>query len=115
MTEQPGYVLEEAAKLFVALRRRMRGGGDRPADDDVWGWATHEPAGGSHFATGAPECQYCPICRTIAAARGSGTDVVGHMMDAGQSLIAAMRETVAAYDRSRPPRSGADGEPIDIG
>ena len=113
MTDQSGYVLEEAVKLFVALRRRMRTD-DTPASDDVWGWATHETAG-SHHATGAPECQYCPICRTIAAARASGTDVVGHMMDAGQSLIAAMRETVAAYDRSRPPRPAADGDPIDVG
>lgn len=113
MTDQPGYVLEEAVKLFVSLRRRMRS--DDPPAGDVWGQATHEYTGGSHFATGAPECQYCPICRTIAAARMSGTDVVGHVMDAGQSLTAALRETVAAYDRSRQPRSGADGDPIDIG
>ncbi|MBC6462954.1 hypothetical protein [Actinomadura sp. HBU206391] len=113
MSEQSGYVLEEAVKLFVTLRRRMRDSG--PADDDVWGRATHESAGGSHFATGAPECQYCPICRTVAAARTSGTDVVGHVMDAGQALVAAMRETVAAYDRSRPARPRADGDPIDVG
>ncbi|GAA2099897.1 hypothetical protein [Actinomadura alba] len=112
MSEQSGQVLEEAVKLFVTMRRRMRS--SAPADDDVWGWATHESAA-SHFATGAAECQYCPICRTIAAARASGTDVVGHVMDAGQALIAAMRETVAAYDRSRPPRQGTDGDPIDVG
>ncbi|MCW2898098.1 MAG: hypothetical protein JWO67_363 [Streptosporangiaceae bacterium] len=113
MSEQPAYVLEEAVKLFAVLRRRMRDD-NGPADDDPWGWATHQPAAGSHFATGAPECQYCPICRTIAAARASGTDVVGHVVDAGQSLIAAMRETVAAYDRSRPARAGSDGDPTDI-
>jgi hypothetical protein len=36
-------------------------------------------------------------------------------VDAGQSLIAAMRETVAAYDRSRQSRPAADGDPIDVG
>jgi 5-methylcytosine-specific restriction endonuclease McrA len=112
MTEQPGYVLDEAMKLFAALRRRVRD--DARAHDDVWGRATHDNAG-SHFATGAPECQYCPVCRTVAAARVSGADVVGHVVDAGQSLIAAMRETVAAYDRSRPRHPGADGDPIDAG
>jgi hypothetical protein len=113
MTEQPGHVLEEAVKLFETLRRRMRG--SDPVRDDVWSQATHTDAGGSHFATGAPECTYCPICRTVAAARTSGTDVAGHVMEAGQSLIAAVRETVAAYERSRPPRPAGDDDPFDVG
>jgi hypothetical protein len=114
MTEQPGYVLDEAMKLFAALRRRVRDDGPTRVHDDVWSRVTHENAG-SHFASGAPECQYCPICRTVAAARTSGPDVVAHVVDAGQSLIAAMRETVAAYERSRPRHPGADDDPIDAG
>lgn len=113
MTEQPGHVLEEAVRLFEMLRRRMRT--SDPVTDDVWSQATRADVGGSHFATGAPECTYCPICRTVAAARLSGTDVVGHVMEAGQSLFAAMRETVAAYERSRPPHPKADEDPVDIG
>lgn len=112
-TEQPGRVLEEAVKLFDTLRRSMRG--SDPVTDDVWSEATRADVSGSHFATGAPECTYCPICRTVAAARQSGPDVVGHVMEAGQSLFAAMRETVAAYERSRPPRRRADADPVDIG
>jgi hypothetical protein len=111
MTDQPGYVLE-AAKLFETLRRRMRTGG-RPAPDDVWAQATREPMPG--FATGAPECRYCPICRTIAAARSSGPDVADHMAHAGMALIAAFRETVAGYQRTRPPRRETDDDTAGIG
>lgn len=124
MTEQPAFVLEEAVRLFATLRQRMRGPGGDDYRDDVWSQATREDH--PHLATGAPECRYCPICRTVAAARDSGTDVTGHVMNAGQSLFAAMREVVAAYDRTRPPRApsprpqagprtGSDGDPIDIG
>jgi hypothetical protein len=111
MTDQPGYVLEEAARLFETLRR-MRSTG-RPAPDDVWAQATREPIPG--FATGAPECRYCPICRTIAAARHSGPDVADHMAHAGLALIAAFRDTVEAYQRTRPPRRETDDDTADVG
>jgi hypothetical protein len=118
MTEQPAFVLEEAVRLVTAMGRRMGPGRD-DRREDVWSRATREEH--PHLATGAPECRYCPICRTIAAARESGTDVAGHMFNAGQELYAAITELVAAYDRSRPPRAsargreGSDGDPIDIG
>lgn len=110
MTEQPGYVLEEAVKLLDTLRRRWNStvggpggagatGGEDPGD--VWGQAVREEP--EHLPGAAAECRYCPICRTIAAAREGGPDVVSHMMDAGQSLIAAVREAAAAYERARPP------------
>jgi hypothetical protein len=112
MSDQPGYALEEAVKLFETLRRRVRTSG-RPERDDVWSQATREPEPG--IATGAPECRYCPICRTIAAARTSGPDVVDHVADAGLALMSAFRETLAAYERSRPPRRATDDDPVDIG
>ncbi|HEU5159875.1 MAG TPA: hypothetical protein VFU43_22960 [Streptosporangiaceae bacterium] len=112
MTDQPGYAFEEAARLFETLRRRMRTNG-RPAPGDVWAQATREHTPG--FATGAPECRYCPICRTIAAARSSGPDIAEHMAHAGLALIAAVRETVAGYQRTRPPRRAADGDTTDVG
>lgn len=111
MTDQPGYYLEEAAKLFDVLRRRMRTSGGS-ATDDVWSQAIRDHGG---IATGAPECRYCPICRTIAAARTSGQEVMDHMVDAGQALYAAFRETMAAYERTRPPRREADGDRADFG
>ena len=111
MTDQPGYVLEEAVKLFETLRRGMRAGG-RQATDDVWSLATQDPQPG--IATGAPECRYCPICRTIAAARASGPDVADHMADAGMALMAAFREAVAGYQRTRPRREAND-DPAGVG
>jgi hypothetical protein len=117
MTDQPGDALTEAVKLYTTLRRRLRGSGSER--DDVWSQATREVDQG--FATGAAECRYCPICRTIAAARTSGPDVLGHVVDAGQSLMAALQDTLAGYERSRPPRrpseprSPTGGDPMEAG
>ncbi|WP_207400674.1 hypothetical protein, partial [Actinomadura roseirufa] len=97
MTEQPGDLLDEAAKLFDTLRRRLGGSGGGPgdapgprrttrddahdpddADDaaDVWSRATAEPP---RIATGAPECRDCPVCRAIAIGREAGGDVRRHV------------------------------------
>ncbi|MEV4008425.1 hypothetical protein AB0K37_40120, partial [Actinomadura sp. NPDC049753] len=101
MSDQPGDVLDEAAKLVDALIRRVgggrdgRAGRDEPAGDepagDVWDRAiADEPAGapggharGPHIATGAPECRDCPVCRAIAVKRESGADVARHLREAG--------------------------------
>jgi hypothetical protein len=112
MTDQSGYGLEEAARVFQTLRRQMRTN-ERAAPDDVWARATREQTPG--FATGAPECRYCPICRTIAAARSSGPDVADHMAHAGLALVAAFRETVEPYQRTRPPRREGDDDPAGVG
>jgi hypothetical protein len=111
MSEQPASVLFEAVRLAEVLRRRMSGGGGS-ASGDVWSEATSE-AWGEHIATGAPECRYCPVCRAIAASRTSGPDVVSHVMSAGESLYAAVREAVAGFERSRPPRQGAADDQAD--
>jgi hypothetical protein len=79
---------------------------------DVWSEATSD-ARGEHIATGAPECRYCPVCRAIAASRTSGPDVFSHVMSAGESLYAAVRETVAGFERTRPPRREPGGSPAD--
>ncbi|MEU5881686.1 hypothetical protein [Spirillospora sp. NPDC047279] len=152
MTEQPGDALDEAAKLFGSLWRRIGGtGGGNPGQrgamgepDDVWSRATADDvwsraaAGDPHIATGAPECRNCPICRAIALARETGPDVTTHVRQAGQSLMAAAFDVLAAFERtrapgrpndhrapsepggSRPPGEGGGGpsagnDPIDIG
>jgi hypothetical protein len=135
MTEQPGYVLDEAVKLFGEVRRRVRDSGHRrarPEPGDVWGQATYESPV-PHIATGAPECQYCPICRTIAAARTSAPGLTEQAMDAGRSLFTALQEALSAVDRPHrdtaaqreratptpaPPgeeRPGPGGSPTDSG
>ena len=107
MSEQPGGALDEAAKLFDALIRRVSGGGgrdprgDRDADRDVWGGATAEAP---RIATGAPECLDCPVCRAIAVRREAGDDVGRHLHEAGQSLMAAALNVAAAFDRTRRNR-----------
>ncbi|MFI0444989.1 hypothetical protein [Actinomadura sp. 6N118] len=120
MTEQPGDVLSEAVKLFDSLWRRIGGddAGDRGAggardasaggDDDVWSRATAEDP---HIATGAPECRNCPICRAIAMARESGPDVTTHVRQAGQSLMAAAFDVMAAFERTRDPRPSSRSRP----
>jgi len=118
MSEQPRSALEEAAWLVDTLRRKMNGGGGAKSGD-VWSEATRDDWGG-HFATGAPECRYCPICRAMAATRASGPDIVENLVGAGGSLIAAAREAMAGFERTRPPsgpdrRSGSPDDPVDIG
>src|SRR3954468_20502769 len=111
MSDQPASVLFEAVRLAEVLRKRMSGG---PASGDVWSEATSD-AWGEHIATGAPECRYCPVCRAIAASRTSGPDVVSHVRSAGESLYAAVREAVAGFERTRPPRQEPGDDPADGG
>ncbi|SFN19465.1 MULTISPECIES: hypothetical protein [Actinomadura] len=123
MSDRPGDALDEAAKLFDALIRRVSGAGggdgraprDEPADD-VWDRATREDsaartgeeaAPGPRIATGAPECRDCPVCRAIAMKRESGGDVARHLREAGESLLAAALDVVGAFDRTRPRGGGA--------
>jgi hypothetical protein len=109
MSEQPASALFEAVRLVETLRKRMSGGAGS-GSGDVWSEATSE-AWGEHIATGAPECRYCPVCRAIAASRTSGPDVVGHVVAAGESLYAALREAVAGFEQTRPSRREPGEEP----
>lgn len=108
-------MLFEAVRLVDTLRRRMSAGG--PSQGDAWSEATSE-AWGEHVATGAPECRYCPVCRAIAAYRESGSEILAHVMAAGESLYSAVREARAGFERTRPPappRPRAAGDPADAG
>ncbi|MDL4819898.1 hypothetical protein [Actinomadura opuntiae] len=119
MTDQPGDLINEAGKLFDAVLKRVVGGGsaddrddraereerprgDRPREGgggDAWATATAAPP---RYATGAPECCHCPVCRAIAVSRESGPDIGRHVRDAGQSLLAAALDVVQGFDRTRP-------------
>jgi hypothetical protein len=106
MNEQPPSVLYEAVRLVDTLRRRLNAGD--ASRDDVWSEATRETWSG-HFATGAPECRYCPVCRAVAASRESGPEVLSHVMAAGEQLYSAVREAMAGFERTRPrPRAAGD-------
>jgi hypothetical protein len=93
--EQVGSVAEEAAKLLGAFS----------------GWAKEQGDGLSAFTDGlhdhvsseAPECTWCPVCRTVAAVRQTSPEVIAHLSSAASSLMLAVSGMMA------PPESGQDG------
>lgn len=96
--EQVGSVADEAAKLFGALSDWARG-----VDD--------------HIATGAEECTYCPICRTVHVVRQASPEVRTHLAMAAASLMQAAAGILAAAssDGSREDGARRDGvEHIDL-
>ena len=76
-----GGVGEEAAKLFGALADWARDHGPSLSGfpDDL----------NEHLATGAPECTYCPVCRTVHVLREAGPEVRQHLAIAAASLMQA--------------------------
>ena len=99
-----GTVAEEAAKLLGALAGWA---GDQGTD---WGRGVAGAAGAAagsaaelashlqeglrdglaeNLATGAPECRWCPVCRTVHAVRELSPEVRAHLTSAASSLIAA--------------------------
>ena len=82
-----GSAAEEAARLLQAAEEwvRTRAGGldlDRLLDPE-------------HLATDSRECQVCPLCQAVRAARGVRPETVDHLLDAAASFLAAMRASVA--------------------
>jgi hypothetical protein len=69
----------------------------------------------SHIATGAAECQLCPVCRMISLMRGSRPEVFDHLVDATTSMLAAMRAAIDAHEHSWSSRKHSPVEHIDIG
>ncbi len=102
-----GSVTEEAAKLFGALSdwARDQGGG---IGDGVAGLAGHAARAAhevdEHLATGAAECTYCPICRTVHVLRQASPEVRAQLTTAASALLqaaAGMLATAVPDDRAR--------------
>jgi hypothetical protein len=90
--EPVGSAAEEAAKLLGAL-------GD---------WAKeHVQDADEHLATGAPECTWCPVCRTVHAVRTASPEVKAQLATAAQSLLQAASGLLAAATQAaqQPPSS----------
>ncbi|GAB3196809.1 hypothetical protein GCM10027062_06910 [Nocardioides hungaricus] len=90
--EEPdvGSVAEEAVKLLGALS----------------GWAkdaTHDVD--AHIATGAAECTYCPICRTVHAVRELSPEVRTQLATAATALLEAAAGLMASAG-GRAERAG---------
>ena len=78
MTEAVGSAADEAVRLLAAVQDWARTRFDA-----------------EHLATGASECQVCPLCQAIAALRQVRPETVEHLLDAAASVVAALRSTVA--------------------
>jgi hypothetical protein len=81
--------------------RRTFGGG---SSSDVWETATAEPIAGE-----APECAWCPVCRAARRVRQSGPGLASHVAGAGDALLTAAQDTLAAFEATlsaRPPEAG---------
>lgn len=70
---------------------------------------------GGGFATGAEECTLCPLCQLVRILRGTRPEVYEHLAAALASLVAALREAVAASERDWAYRRRGGLQRIDIG
>lgn len=94
-----GSLSEEAAKLLGALS----------------GWASDVAHGvEGHFATGAPECTVCPVCRTVHAVRELSPEVKTQLAGAATSLLGAAATLLAAAVPDQGAREGSGVEHIDL-
>ena len=93
-TDGVGSVAEEAAKLLGALS-----GWARDLDD--------------HVATGAPECTYCPICRTVHALRHTSPEVRTQLATAATALLQAASGLLATVAPDQPDRGGVEHIDLD--
>lgn len=112
-TDEPdevGTVAEEAAKLFGALSgwAREHGDGVSSMAGSMAGSVADELH--EHLATGAPECAWCPICRTVTALRQTSPEVRAHLTSAASSLLLAIGEMM----NTRPPHHPGGVERIDL-
>lgn len=107
--DEVGSVAEEAVKLLGALSgwahdvRKDVGDAAQAAHAHGAGW-------GEHLATGAPECTWCPVCRTVHAVRELSPEVKAHLTTAAASLAQA----AAAFLETTPPERGTRSGVEDI-
>lgn len=98
-----GSAAEEAMKLLGALS----------------GWANdlgHNVE--SHLDTGAAECTYCPICRTVHVVREASPEIRTHLASAAASLMQAAASVLSAAaaassDRDRTRSAGVQNIDLD--
>jgi hypothetical protein len=88
----PGPLGDEARALVEAARD----------------WAARTfPDAGNHLATGSAECQWCPLCRAVAALRTPETaDRIAGAVTAAAGALAAILDAVTT-----PPPPGPAPEP----
>ena len=104
-----GSVGEEAAKLAGVLADWAR---DHASDlgQGLGGLAGSAAASlrdvEEHLATGAPECTWCPVCRTVHLVRETSPEVRTHLVTAASSLLQAASALLATHVPQQPRQRG---------
>ncbi len=116
-----GGVGEEAAKLFGALAGWARDHGSElgpQIGQGLSGLAAHAADAArevdGHLDTGAPECEWCPVCRGVHVIRQASPEVRDHLAVAAASLMQAAAGVLAAASRGSEPKRGDGMERIDL-
>jgi hypothetical protein len=115
-----GSVAEEAAKLLGALGdwAKDHGSGLGQGVADLAGQAARSVKDvDEHVATGAPECTYCPVCRTVHVLRETSPEVRAQLTTAATSLLQAASALLATAvaDTRRDPSAGVERIDLDDG
>lgn len=102
-----GSAAEEAAKLLGALADWAKERGPE-LGVGLSGLAQHAASGfastfGEHVDTGAPECDWCPICRTVHVVRQASPEVRDHLVSAATSLLHATMTLLGSTDPANDP------------
>jgi hypothetical protein len=96
--EQVGSVSDEAIKLFGVLSEWARDHGPEMGEG-LAGLADQAARAAKdvneHLATGATECAYCPVCRTVHVVRQASPEVRAHLATAASSLLQAAAGALA--------------------
>jgi hypothetical protein len=114
MTQDPGTVAEEAAKLLEALGAWARGAaGGSGSGSARAGWSPEDLQGtlgqfaehaGAAISDGSPACRLCPVCQLIAVLRHARPETFAHLLDASAALTAAARSLLESAEASRSGR-----------
>jgi hypothetical protein len=119
-SESIGSVADEAAKLLGALSDWAKDHGTDlgQAASGLAGHAARSAQGvNEHLATGAAECSYCPICRTVHALRETSPEVRAQLATAATALLQAASGLLATAvpDARRDPSAGVERIDLDDG
>ena len=99
---------DEAAKLLGALADWAKDTAHLPGGMPARGFD-------EHLATGAAECPYCPICRTVHAVRQPSPEVRAQLATAATALLQAAAGLLASATAEPRPAAGVEHIDLDDG
>ncbi|WP_434741056.1 hypothetical protein [Micromonospora sp. SH-82] len=122
---EPGSAREEAERLVATLLAAARVASAGARGQSPWGplggmlsgvlghsggpaAAHRQPSGGGGFATGAPECCVCPLCRAITAMRDPSPEFAERLATGAGDLAAGVASMMRAFTESDDRRPSSD-------